>query len=258
MAFITLLSDLGLRDATVGIVKGIIYSTLPNAIITDVSHEVPPFHLANAAWTLGNVYAGFPPHTVHLLLVDVLYQAQPQMLLASVGGQYILAPANGILSLLPATAGGQAWVVHTGAVGERLQHWVQAAAQVALQLQSGPPAQQGWPQVSIPAVPPQPVEIKQNTLYCQVQYIDNYGNLITNLTQQQFHEVVAGRPFRITVGVEVVTRLSATCADVPKGDVLCRFNSQGYLQVCVNKGNAASLLGFRIGGIYNHVKIQFG
>jgi hypothetical protein len=257
MPVITLLSDFGLRDAAAGIVRGIVYSNLPNAVIADISHEVSPFNLAEAAWILGDVYTGFPPNSIHLVLVDALYQAQPQMLLASVGGQYIIAPANGLLSLLPATAGGQAWVVHTGALGESLQQWVHAAAQVALQLQSAPPAQQSWPQVTIPVVPLKSVEATQNTLQCYVQYIDNFGNLITNLTEHQFQKVGNGRSFRITVGVEVLTRIASSCADVPKGDALCRFNSRGFLQVCVNKGNAASLLGFSIGGIYNHIKIQF-
>ncbi len=258
MPVVTLISDLGLRDATAGIARGIIYTALPAATIVDISHEVPPFQVAHAAWLLGSVCHSFPPHTVHLVLVDALYQAQPQMLLVAIGQQYILAPANGVLSLLSAVAGTQAWVVHTGAPGQGLLQWVQAAVQVVAQLQAAPATQYGWPQIAIPQVLPQPVQVANDAILCHVQYIDNFGNLITNLSQQQFQAVGANRPFRITVGVEVITRIATACADVPKGDALCRFNSRGFLQVCVNKGNAASLLGFRIGGIYNHIKIQFG
>lgn len=258
MPVISLISDLGLRDATVGIVKGVIYTSLPTAIITDITHEVAPFRIAEAAWLLGDAYAGFPSGTVHIVLVDTFYQAQPQMLLATMHNQFVLAPANGLLSRLPTVAGTNAQVVYTGVAGQGLSHWVHAAAAVIAQIQVAPAAAYHWPQVQIPEIQPEPLQITNNTVYCHVLYIDNFGNLITNFTQQDFLKLGGGRPFKISVGVEIITRIHSACSDVAKGDALCRFNSRGFLQICVNKGNAASLLGFRIGGIYNHIKIQFG
>lgn len=258
MANITLLSDLGLQDASAGIVKGVLYSAVQGAIITDITHEVTPFDIEQAAYILGAVYTNFPKHTIHLALVDVFYDSLPKMILAECNEQYLLAPDNG---LIPAALGQttyKAWVCHEVAGNGQFDTWLQAAATVVQRLQQQTPAEMG-----LQAYSPRQLEVfedKSNnntTVLCRILYVDNFGNLVTDMTRDKFSRLNKNGRFTVLVGVDTITKISSFYTEVVKGDPLCRFNSRGYMEICVNKGNASALLGFRVGGIYNDIKISF-
>jgi len=93
---------------------------------------------------------------------------------------------------------------------------------------------------------------------CEVIHIDRYENVILNITRQRFDELSAGRAFRLQLMyIEDITELSNNYNDVKEGYKLCRFNSNDYLEVCVNRGKAASLFGFRVNSDHNKVKLFF-
>ena len=86
MGFITLLSDFGLQDASVASVKGVLAQHLPEARIIDISHELEPFYLQQAAYLLLSSYKSFPQHTCHILLFDVFYDATPKLVICEKDG----------------------------------------------------------------------------------------------------------------------------------------------------------------------------
>lgn len=256
MANITLLTDLGLHDASSGIVKGILYSALPGARITDISHEVSPFYLLQAAYVLGGVYSSFPDGCVHLVLVDVHYISAPKLILIASGGQYILAPDNGIATAALGSKSFDAWLCYEHSIDASQESWLRAAAGTIMQLQKSGPAALGLP-VYTPARLQQSKSYDGNVATCSILYIDNFGNLVTDMTRERFYELNRNNKFVLSVGVDVIDKMSTTYTDVQKGDPLCRFNSRGYMEICVHRGNASALLGFRVGGIYNDIKITF-
>lgn len=256
MANITLLSDLGLLDASSGIVKGVLYNAIPNACITDISHDVMPFHTLQAAYILGGAYKGFPAGTAHLVLVDVHYAANPRLIVAVAGSQYILAPDNGII---PAALNEpyECMLCYEHNTAASQEDWLQAAAAAISKLQVQSPSVIGWPSYA-PTMQQPPTTMEDGgSVNCSVIYIDNFGNLVTDMTSGRFASLNKNGRFLLSVGVDVIDRLSNTYTDVPKGDPLCRFNSRGYMEICVHRGNASALLGFRVGGIYNDIKITF-
>lgn len=263
MGIITLLSDLGLQDASVASAKGILMQELPGANVVDISHFVEPFHIRQAAYLLTSAYPNFGPDTVHIVLCDIFSEKQPTMLLAEKAGQYFLAPDNGVLSLAFGRELDTVWTYPELSQPTGFHSWVRAAAKIAAMLQDQPAsalsfashelrhASQHW----------QP-HISGDAVECHVIHIDRYENVVINITRKQFDSIGRGRPFRIQMmRDEEITEISQYYYEVREGEKLCRFNTAGYLEIAINKGNAASLLGFRLYSdkhvIYNTIKISF-
>src|SRR5580698_5609718 len=97
---ITLLTDFGSADHYVGAMKGILLSICPDAQLVDISHEITPYAIAEAAFTLAQAWTCFPEGTVHLIVVDPGVGSARRPILAEAGGHYFVAPDNGVLTML--------------------------------------------------------------------------------------------------------------------------------------------------------------
>ena len=253
MACITLLSDFGLHDPSAAIVKGVFmqYTTTP---MVDISHEVKPFHIRQAGYLLSVAYKSFPTGTCHVLLFDLFSEATPRVILSEYDGHYFLSPDNGLLSLALDKAPAHSWLCYELQPGETFQHWLHAAGKVLQQLGT---------QVDLPAYQPRTITqgapvITPNEIRCEVIHIDQYENVVVNITKDQFQSVVGQRPFSIQfVRVEEINEISTSYTSVRDGYKLARFNSNGYLEICINRGKAASLFGLRLGSKFNDIKITF-
>ena len=97
-----------------------------------------------------------------------------------------------------------------------------------------------------------------NEINCEVLHIDHYENVVLNIKKDEFNTIRQNRNFTLHFAqIEDISEISNNYADVRPGIKLCRFNSAGYLEVCVNRGNAASLFGLKVGGRNNGIKIIF-
>src|ERR671930_2644125 len=97
---ITLTTDFGLADHFVGTMKGVIHGLLPQARIVDISHEITPFEIPEAAFVIAQAYRFFPPKTVHVVVVDPGVGSARRPILVEAAGQYFIAPDNGALSMI--------------------------------------------------------------------------------------------------------------------------------------------------------------
>src|SRR5580704_9655919 len=97
---ITLLTDFGLRDQYVAVMKGVILSICPGACLVDISHEIAPFSIAEGAYTLAQAWKYFPKGTTHLAVVDPGVGGARRPIVAEVAGHRFVAPANGLLSMV--------------------------------------------------------------------------------------------------------------------------------------------------------------
>jgi len=85
-----------------------------------------------------------------------------------------------------------------------------------------------------------------NWIEGQIIFIDNFENVIINITKEEFEEQRRGRSFKIVFKRdEIIDKISETYADVAESEKLALFNSAGYLEIAVNKGNAAGLFGLQ-------------
>ena len=100
MKIITLTTDFGLRDYSVGAVKGAIYTKCPDARIVDISHLVSPFDIFQTAYILKNAYKHFPKGSIHVIGVDAERNPEKRHLLMLLNGHYFIGADNGIFNLL--------------------------------------------------------------------------------------------------------------------------------------------------------------
>ncbi|MBO9204481.1 MULTISPECIES: SAM hydrolase/SAM-dependent halogenase family protein [Niastella] len=271
MPLLTLTSDFGMQDYLVGAVKGQLLQQNPEFTLVDVSHTISPFNYPQAAYISRNIIKQFPPNTFHLLLVNLFEKKPEQLLLAWHKEQYILCADNGLLTMMledkPEMIIGLP--LDPKAIKNTL-YCVQVMGEAIQKLHAGARLQD----IGIPDVPfleknhLRPL-FGENWMEGQIIFIDHFENIVVNITREQFEEHRNGRNFKIVFKRnEVIDKIAETYADVNEGEKLALFNAAGYLEIAINKGNAAGLFGLQ--GFteqaqhlqnrlfYQTVKIMFG
>jgi S-adenosylmethionine hydrolase len=257
MACITLLSDFGLQDASVAVAKGVLMQHNAGITVVDISHEVRPFHTGQAAYLLSSAWRHYPTGTCHVLLFDLFSEKITRVLLAMHDGHYFLTSDNGLLPLALATAP-TAWLARELEPAETFPQWLHAAGQLVSRLQTTEAAAMGLAPYQLRVISQPSPQLKENELSLDVLHIDHYENVALNITRPQFDDYRQGRSFRLQFAqIEEIGEISDSYAAVRPGQRLARFNSNGYMEICVNRGNAASLFGLRLGGRTNDIKIIF-
>jgi S-adenosylmethionine hydrolase len=248
MALLTLTSDIGQQDYLVGALKGQLLQINPSFTLVDISHTLSPFNYPQAAYVCRNAINNFPPYTYHLLLTNLFEKKPEQLLLAYHNEQYILCADNGLLTMI--LEGKPEMVIglplEKTAIKNTL-HCVKVMGQAVQQLLEGTSITGiGNPDVPFMETNHLRPLLGENWIEGQIIFIDNFENIVVNITHTQFEEQRKGRSFKIVFKRnEVISSISETYADVPEGEKLALFNAAGYLEIAINKGNAAGLFGLQ-------------
>ena len=238
---ITLLTDFGTSDHYVAVMKGVILSIAPQAKLIDITHQVDSQNILSGAYLLANTIAWFPDGTIHLAVVDPGVGSDRRIIAGRWGKQVIVAPDNGLVSLLHRSA--RADEIHEVAnsqyiLGEisRTFHGRDIMAPAAAHLANGVPLSSLGPAIDQPCVldVPQP-QTRAGELIGQIIHIDRFGNLVSNITAAQFHEF---QPATIQIKDRVIGSMVATYADVPTGRPLAVIGSFNMLEISINRGSA--------------------
>jgi len=239
---ITLLSDLGTRDPAIPVAKAILMQHVADAALIDISHQVMQYDIRQAAYLLLSAYRSFAKGTVHIIAVDIFAGPAPCMLLAKKDGHYFIAPDNGILPLAFGTELENTRMCYECSRPYSFSDWMRNAGTVITTVM------QGW------VLPYRKCEVKnapkirqhQVTPYgvdCNILYVDRYKNVVLDISRKQFDKVANNRPFSIQLFRMSVSAISTHYNEVPVKEPLCRFNNAGFLEIAVNQGHAATLLG---------------
>jgi S-adenosylmethionine hydrolase len=257
MAIITLTTDLGDKDFYQSALKGSILSLLPDVNLIDITHNISPFNIQQAAFVLKNAFPYFPKGTVHLIGIDSVYNENTRYLAIKYKDHYFVGSDNGIFSLLFEDPSEE--IVELNIIQDlRFLHFplTDILAKAACHLaKGGKPGGIGLPVNSIEErVTLQPV-IEPDMIRGSVIYIDTFQNAITNITRDLFTRVQQNREFILYFRKnESISQLSWHYNEVPEGEKLCLFGISNYLEIAINKGNASGLLGLHLGDI---VRIEF-
>ncbi len=263
MDCITLLSDFGLQDASVAYAKGMMRQYTPQIPIIDITHSIAPFHLQQAAYILAAAYQSFPAKTCHVILFDVFYDKESTLLLCEKNGQYFLAPDNGILSLAFDASIDKVWGGCKMNADNGFKAWLQQVGTLLALLEKDSPEKLTLAPCELKNAPTHWLpRIEGNTVECHVIHIDRFENVVLNITREQFEKIGRNRNFKIQfMRNEFISAISKHYTEVKQGEKLCRFNSAGYLEIAINRGQAASLFGLKLRQdqhlIYNTIKIFF-
>ncbi|MBL0154913.1 MAG: SAM-dependent chlorinase/fluorinase [Chitinophagaceae bacterium] len=248
MPIITLTSDIGNRDYLAGAVKARLMQENPAFQIVDISHHISPFNYPQAAYVCRSAVRHFPAHSFHLILFNLFERKPDQLLLAFHKDQYYLCADNGLLTMILEEKPDMIMGIPLSPDQPRDTIFCAGImAKVANQLVNGEPIR------SIGKPDPEYLEknhlrplLVENRIEGQIIFIDNFENVIVNITREQFEEQRRGRDFKIVFKRdETIDKISESYADVNEGEKLAIFNSAGYLEIAINKGNAAGLFGLK-------------
>jgi S-adenosyl-L-methionine hydrolase (adenosine-forming) len=248
MPLLTLTSDIGQQDFLAGAIKGQLLQENEGFTIIDITHQLSPFNYPQAAYVCRNAIKNFPADTFHLILVNLFDSKPEHLLLAEHNGHYIGCADNGLLTMileevpqkvvaLPLDKTQQKNTIYCTSVFAKAFHQIITGRKLE---------QIGDATISMQVKNPLKPMLGNNWIEGQIIFIDNFENVIVNITKDDFEEQRKGRSFTIVFKRdEVIDRISETYADVAEGEKMALFNSAGYLEIAINKGNAAGLFGLQ-------------
>ncbi|MHA4846473.1 SAM hydrolase/SAM-dependent halogenase family protein [Flavitalea antarctica] len=258
MSLITLTSDIGHQDYLVSAIKGQLLQVDPGFNIIDISHGISPFNHPQAAYICRSAFKNFPPHTFHIVLVNLFDKKPERLLLAFHNDQYILCADNGLITMI--VEGKPELVIGLPLDGSALMpaagltfnggpkntlYCARIMAEAIKRIQNGTSITQiGEEDIEIEVKNPLRPRMTDNFIEGQIIFIDHFENIIVNITKEEFEEKRRGRDFMIVFRHgDKIEKISDHYSNVPEGEKLALFNSAGYLELAINKGNAAGLLG---------------
>jgi S-adenosyl-L-methionine hydrolase (adenosine-forming) len=255
---VTFTTDFGLSDPFVGIMHGVVLNIHPETTIVDVSHAVPSYDVLDGALTIAQAYRFFPPRTVHVVVVDPGVGSRRRPIIAETGDYVFVAPDNGVLSLVEAQEP-KFSVRHITAERYFLQpvsqtfHGRDIFAPVAGWLSSGVASADFGPEISdyMRLSLPEVGRVAENCLHGVVLKVDKFGNLITNISQQDAPALFASSPpkFSLLISGRTITRLCRSYAEGREDEFFVIVGSSGFLEIAARQASAAEMLGAGIGAL---------
>ncbi len=267
MAIITLTTDFGEKDHFVGAIKGAIYNELEDVKIVDISHHVSPFNVLEAAYIIQNAYSSFPKGSIHVIGIDSEFNPENKHIALKLDDHYFICANNGIMSMICNEIAPDKIVeinihdkVHSNF--PVLDVFVKVACHLA---RGGTLEVVGKVITDIKPIKNLIPFINddQTQIIGSIIYIDNYGNVVTNIKRKFFEQIQKGRAFEISARSykfkDIYTRYSdivnfempeAQRQDEGRGLVV--FNSSNYLEIAIYKsdlatvGSASSLMGLKM------------
>jgi S-adenosyl-L-methionine hydrolase (adenosine-forming) len=248
---ITLTSDFGLQDGYVGIIKGVIAQITPSARTIDINHQISPQDIHAGRFILMNAYNYFPKGTIHLAVIDPGVGGKRRGVGIRFAAGYVVGPDNGLFSgILSQSPAISAVNLNNPAYWRTAHpsttfHGRDIFAPVAAYLAQGVPLEMFGEIIdpsSLVQLAIAPPVIREDKIIGQIQYIDIFGNLITNISDH----LLQGKNWFVQLGQKIIPAQN-TYSDVPLGEIVAFIGSHGGLEIAVNSGNAQEQLRLNIG-----------
>lgn len=246
MAIITLTSDWGLSDYYVPAVKGAIFSVLPDVNVVDITHNIEPFDVRSAAFIVKNCYKNFPKGTIHILAIDTEESISNPHVVVKANDHYFVGTDNSIFSLIIDQDPYEAVIIDVTQDSDFFTFSTRDRfVKVAIMLYNNVPLSE----IGTPYTLKERIEFKptydSKSIHGLVNYIDSYENLVTNINKPLFEKIRNGRNFTIKLcsGIYKINVIRKSYQEVPEPDILALFGTHGFLEIALNHGKAASLLG---------------
>lgn len=275
---IALMTDFGLQDVYVGVMKAVMCDIAPNATLMDLTHMIEPQNVRQAAFSLMNAYAYFPKGTIFLVVVDPGVGTARRPILVDAGDYAFIAPDNGVLSYVLALL--DDYDVYALSNPEyRLENvsntfhgrdiFSPAAAHLA---QGVAPTNFGDQLDDIVRLPLPELSQSEGVISGEVMAIDNFGNVITSIGTMSWQGSdrlnvmplfqpdavripVLVHDAQVSINGEQIRGIAASYGEAMRGELLAVVGSVGYLEIAVNQGNAAQRLDVAVG---DRVELQTG
>jgi len=246
---ITLTSDFSLHDSYVGTMKGVILRIFPEARLVDITHHISPQDVLEASLVLESGYRYFPPGTVHLVVVDPGVGGARRPILVAGEQHYFVGPDNGTFTRV-LDSDPQALVIDIQETRFLLPsisdtfHGRDIFSPVAAYLARGVAPEEFGPPLTQPRRLSLPVpRIWGDQIRGEVIHIDSFGNIVSNISREQFEGAVGRRRFKIVINGKTIDRLHRSYEEQERGLMLALFGSSNLLELAVAEGRAERRVG---------------
>jgi S-adenosylmethionine hydrolase len=252
------MTDFGIKDGTVGVMKGVIWGICPTGQISDLSHIIQAQNIREAAYIFAKSVPYFPKGSIHVVVVDPGVGTKRRPMAARIGDWYYVGPDNGTISGLLDRAEFSGWPTEFVELN-RVKYWLPVISfvfhgrdifsPVAAHLASGVPLHEvGTPFTDPVRINlPKPIRM-ENGWRGEVIHIDHFGNISSNIRTEHLDSALENRE---KISVQILTTeikgMVNTFGERPAGEVIALMGSTGNLGISVVNGNATQVLGVKIG-----------
>lgn len=254
MTTITMLTDFGLKDGNVGVMKGVIWNIAPDVKIADLSHHISPQNIEEASLVLFRSAPYFPPGTIHLVVVDPGVGTERRPIAAQLGEHFFVGPDNGVITQLLDHIEGDGYSTNFVQLNNE-NYWLPDISSVfhgrdifaptAAHLAAGIPLTKLGTPISSPyRLKLSQPERSKNSMRGEIIHIDHFGNISTNIRREHLNDTDS---IRLKLCGENIDGLVRTFGDRPPGSLVVLYGSTGSLIVSVVNGSAADRLNAKIG-----------
>ncbi|HID40202.1 MAG TPA: hypothetical protein EYP36_11910 [Calditrichaeota bacterium] len=246
---ITFLSDFGTQDGYAGSVKGVIKSIYPRSEIIDITHEIKPFDIRSAAFTLLNYYRQYPGGTVHLAVVDPGVGGERKPVIVRTAHYYFVGPDNGIFQYLLAREAYTLYAINAEKLPPSPESFTFHARDIfgptAALLAGGTHPEDIGQRIDNTTQIISGIRHKSDSLYeVDCISVDRFGNIISAFSRIDMERLKGQSVKNIRVKNRTLPSLKKYYSQVKKGELLALWNSQDFLEVAVCQGSAVDKLDF--------------
>ncbi len=252
---ITLTTDFGTEDGNAAVMKGVILSVNPHALVVDLTHDIPPQDVAAAAYVLRRAYTYFPPDTIHTVVVDPGVGTARRAIAVQSSDAFFVAPDNGVLTYviqelqdqghelrIVSLTNPQYWLSHISRVFHGRDIFAPVAAHLSLgvDLDAFGHELEDWVRIPRPRL-----EMSPGKITGQVMHIDHFGNLLTNIPQSALDSVTDR--LIVAVAASKIRGLTEAFGHGQAGELIAYIDSSGHLAVGLVNGSAQQTLNCQVG-----------
>ncbi len=244
MAIVTLLTDSGESDHYVAAIKAKIFTINPGVKTIDITHKIAACDIAHAAFVLKSVFRDFPKGTIHLVGVDATGNRNESYIALQLEDHFFVGVDNGLFGLISDKIHQQLAELNTLNPINSTFPEKDILAPAAVKLASGVSISDlGRPMPTFKKMIGRFVKATKRQIAGHVIRVDNFGNLITNITKEDFDILSKDKTYTIQFGGEKFRRIHTHYNQTDQGDCFLVFNSLDLLEIGIYKGNASELLG---------------
>lgn len=244
MSVISLITDFGLKDNFVGVMKAVILKINPQVRIVDISHEASPQDIRGAAFLLKSSYNYFPKGAVHLVVVDPGVGSRRKKLLIKTKNYFLVAPDNGVLSMalkeeppvkIIEITNQKYFLKPTSSTF----HGRDIFAPVCAYISKGEPIQRfgriikSFRDLELPKI-----KVDTQSLTGEVIQIDHFGNLTSNIPKDTLENFIKGKKFKIYIKEKIINKISRSYFESAPLKPVALIGSSNYLEIATNRGSA--------------------
>lgn len=244
MQIVSFTTDFGLSDFYVASLKGSILKRSSDVQIIDVSHQIKPFDIVQAAFYLFNVYEDFPRGTIHVAIVQNKGEKLSDLIIVEHDGHFFIGPNNGLFSLIFSTLNANQ-VYNLKPLEDQSTRFNDLISHAIACIKN---------ELSLPdfCIPCENFESKigfqavttNDNIRATIIHCDHFGNLIVNLQKDKFEQYRKGRNYRLFYkSKDPIVTISEHYSKVQLGEVMAFFNGSDFLEIAINMGNASKMLG---------------